>query len=74
MRDRTFLYGVLCGAVLTLAGAAIAQKNPDNETDTAKPLIVAPASVPRYSGQQGREACGECLRLTGFAHILFTSS
>ena len=56
MRDRTFLYGVLCGAVLTLAGAAIAQKNPDNETDTAKPLIVVPGSVPRYSGQQGREA------------------
>jgi quercetin dioxygenase-like cupin family protein len=56
MRDRKFLYGVLCGAVLTLAGVAIAHKNPENENDTVKPLIVVPGSVPRYSGQQGREA------------------
>ena len=56
MRDRKFIYGVLCGAVLTLAGMAIAQRNPDSESDTAKPLIVVPGSVHRYSGQQGREA------------------
>jgi hypothetical protein len=55
MRDRAFLYGVLCGAVATLAGVAIAQKNPENENDAAKPLIVVPGSVPHYSGQQGRE-------------------
>ena len=55
MRDRAFLYGVLCGAVLTLAGAAIAQKNPGHESDAVKPLIVVPGSVPHYSGQQGRE-------------------
>ena len=56
MKDRKFIYGVLCGAVLTLAGLAIAQKNPDNENDTPGPLIVVPGSVPRFSGQQGREA------------------
>jgi quercetin dioxygenase-like cupin family protein len=55
MRDRKFLYGVLCDAVLTLAGVAIAHKNSGNENDTVKPLIVVPGSVPRYSGQQGRE-------------------
>lgn len=56
MRDRKFLYGVLCGGLLMLAGVAIAQKNPENENDTVTPLIVVPGSVPRYSGQQGREA------------------
>jgi quercetin dioxygenase-like cupin family protein len=56
MRDRKFLYGVLCGALLMLAVAAFSQKNPENENDTVKPLIVVPGSVPRYSGQQGREA------------------
>lgn len=54
MRDREFLCGVLCGAVLALAGVAIAHENTAN--DTVKPLIVVPGSVPRYSGQQGREA------------------
>jgi quercetin 2,3-dioxygenase len=56
MRDRELLYGVLCCAVLTWATVAIAQKNTENENDTVKPLIVVPGSVPRYSGQQGREA------------------
>ncbi len=56
MRDLKFLHGVLCGAVLTLAGVAIAHKNPENENDTVKPLIIVPGNVPRYSGQQGREA------------------
>src|SRR5215467_9966113 len=55
MRDRTFLHGVLCGAVLTLAGVASAHKNPERESDTVRPLIVVPGSAPRYSGQQGRE-------------------
>jgi quercetin dioxygenase-like cupin family protein len=55
MRDRKFLYGVLCGGLLMLAAVAIAQKNPENENETGKPLIVLPGSVPRYSGQQGRE-------------------
>ena len=56
MRDRAFLYGVLCGAALALAGMAIAQKTPENESDAIKPLIVVPGSVPHYRGQQGREA------------------
>src|SRR5260370_22888747 len=56
MRDRKFLYGVLCGGLLMLAAVAIAQKNPENENDTVKPLIVVPGSVPRYTGPQGREA------------------
>jgi len=56
MRDRKFLYGVLCAGVLTLAGVVIAQKNQENESDAVKPLIVVPGSAPRYSGQQGREA------------------
>jgi quercetin dioxygenase-like cupin family protein len=54
MRDREFLCGVLCGAVLTFAGVAIAYENTGN--DPVKPLIVVPGSVPRYGGQQGREA------------------
>ena len=56
MRNRNFLYGVLCGAVLTLAGIAIAHGKPGNENDAVQPLIVVPGSVTRYSGQQGREA------------------
>lgn len=47
---------LLCGAVLTLAGVAIAQKDLKNDSDAVKPLIVLPGSVPRYSGPQGREA------------------
>jgi hypothetical protein len=45
MRDRKFLYGVLCGGVLMLAGVAIAHKNPENENDTVKPLIAVPGSA-----------------------------
>jgi len=56
MSDRNFLYGVLCGAVLTLVGIAIAHGKPGNESDAVQPLIVVPGSVTRYSGQQGREA------------------
>jgi quercetin 2,3-dioxygenase len=56
MRDRAFLYGVLCGAALALAGIAIAQKNPENHGAAVKPMIVVPGSVARYRGQQGREA------------------
>lgn len=56
MCHRKFLYGVLCGGLLTVAGVAIPQKNPETENATVKPLLVVPGSVPRYSGQQGREA------------------
>ena len=54
MRDRELLCGVLCGVVL-LAGVASAQ-NAESEVAAVKPLIVVPDSVPRYRGQQGREA------------------
>jgi len=54
--DDKFLYGALGGALLTLAGLAAAQKNPEKESDAVKPLIVFPCSAPRYTGPQGREA------------------
>jgi quercetin dioxygenase-like cupin family protein len=56
MLDDKFLYGALGGALLTLAGLAVAQKNPEKESDPVKPLIVLPDSAPRYSGPRGREA------------------
>jgi quercetin 2,3-dioxygenase len=62
MLHRKVLYGALCGALLTLAGSAVAQKNPANqkrlekEHEAVKPLIVVPGSAPRYRGPQGREA------------------
>jgi quercetin dioxygenase-like cupin family protein len=55
MRDRKLLFGMLCGAAFTLARVATAQTNPGTENEIVKPLIVVPGSVPRYSGQQGRE-------------------
>ena len=56
MLNDKFLYGALGGALLTLAGLAVAQKNPEKESDAVKPLIVLPGSAPRYTGPQGREA------------------
>ena len=54
MRARELLYGVLCVAVFTLVGVSTGQ-NAEKESATVEPLIVVPGSVPRYSGQQGRE-------------------
>ena len=56
MRDRTLFFGMLCGVVLTLGHVATAQTNPGTENEMVKPLIVVPGGVPRYTGQQGREA------------------
>ena len=56
MRHPKFLYGALCGAAITLAGMAIAQKHQEDESDAVKPLIVLPGSVSHYGGPQGRES------------------
>jgi quercetin 2,3-dioxygenase len=39
-----------------MPGGAVADGNSQIEDDNVKPLIVLPGSVPRYGGQQGRDA------------------